>query len=79
MAGFVIERFTDGIMQKVETFFLGRQRLLNERDLDRMCGDKMISFVRRETDVNSGYYVADDGRWEYGTREAAESTIKCRL
>ena len=80
MDKFVIEIFEDGELLSGE-MVESNQRLLNEQDLDVIClgKDKALIFVRCNTDVNSGYYVADDNRWDYGTREEALNTIKRRL
>ena len=80
MDKFILERFEDGEMLH-EDVVESNQRLFNEGDLDVMCmsHDKLLLFVRKATDTTSGYYIADDGRWCFGTREDAMNTIKRRL
>ena len=84
MDKFVIEKFvaSDSFCELVADSVLEHdQRLLNERDLDMMCDgrEKNLLFVRSTTDTNSGYFIEDDGRWDYGTREQAFNTIKRRV
>lgn len=80
MCGFVIECFEDGEFQNDE-YVESNQRLLNEADLNTMCVGKNISllFVRKQTDIHNGYYVGEDGCWDYGTREDAINAIKRRI
>ena len=81
MDKFVIETFVEGEMLIDETVECD-QRLLNEQDLDVICVNKNISlvFVRQNAKFNDhGYYIADDGRWDYGSREEAISVIKRRI
>lgn len=80
METFFIEIFSEGCFLHDETVE-SSQRLLNEQDLDVICKGKDISlvFVRKATDTSMGYYMADDGRWDYGTMEDALNTIKRRL
>lgn len=86
MDNFVIEKFNNGELLKDESFRV-TQRLLNENDLHwltsvrfgRYCRDRKLLFIRREIDVNNGYYISEDGRWDYGTRENALNTIKTRI
>lgn len=82
MDKFVVEVFVDGELlndEIVET----NQRLLNEQDLDAVTANKVgvrkLLFIRNNTDVNNGYFVEADGRWDYGTREYALNIIKTRL
>ena len=79
MDKFVVERFVDGELLFEETVE-SNQRLLNEQDLDAICvnHDKDIIFVRENTDINMGYFLAADGRWDYGTREEDVNEIKRR-
>ena len=80
MEDFIIEIFSEGELLHDEIVNTS-QRLLNEIDLDVICKnhDGDMCFVRRSTDTNNGYFVADDNRWDYGTREQALNTIKRRL
>ena len=80
MDRFVVERFVDGELLYEEAVECN-QRLLNEQDLDAICvnHDKDIVFVRLEINTNMGYFLAADGRWDYGTREEAVNEIKRRL
>ena len=80
MDKFVVERFVDGELL-CEEIVESNQRLLNEQDLDAICvnHDKDIIFVRENTVINMGYFLAADGRWDYGTREEAVNEIKRRL
>ena len=82
MTTFIIEIFSreDGELLTDETVSAS-QRLLNEIDLDVICKnhDGNLAFVRRSTDTNSGYFVNDDNRWDYGTRENALNVIKRRI
>ena len=82
MDGFVIEKFCeqDGellAMEAVES----DQRLVNEHDLEVLSFNfnKYVVFIRRNTDTANGYYIDDDGRWNYGTREQALNVIKRRI
>lgn len=80
MTKFIIEIFQDGELLYDEIVGTS-QRLLNEIDLDVICKnvDGDMAFVRRDTDTNNGYYVKDDNRWDYGTREDAINAIKRRI
>lgn len=80
MDKFVVERFVDGELLCEETVGCD-QRLLNEQDLEVICvnHDKNIVFVRLDINTNMGYFLAADGRWDYGTREEAVNEIKRRL
>lgn len=77
---FVIETFQEGELFCDETV-VSNQHLLNEQDLDVIClgKDKDMVFVRSGINPNTGYYIASDGRWDYGTREEALSEIKRRV
>ena len=80
MDKFVIEYFDEGEFLCDETVE-SNQRLLNEQDLDVICigKDKTILFVRESIKVNDGYFVSDDGRWAYGTRQEALNVIRRRI
>ena len=80
MNSFVIECFEDGEFLNDE-IVESNQRLLNEIDLDTICVGKDMSllFVRRQTDTCNGYFIDDDNRWNYGTREDAMNAIKRRI
>ena len=80
MNSFVIECFEDGEFLNDENVE-SNQRLLNEADLDTICIGKDMSllFVRRQTDTCNGYFIDDDNRWNYGTREEAMNAIKRRI
>lgn len=80
MEHFVIEVFTEGEFLQDEVVDTS-QRLLNEIDLDVICKnhDGDLVFVRRSTDTGNGYFVNDDNRWDYGTREEALSVVKRRI
>jgi len=80
MDKFVIETFRDGELF-CDEFVESNQRLLNEQDLDVICvnHDKGLVFVREGYNSKCGYFLGDDGRWDYGTREEALKTIKRRL
>ena len=80
MDRFIIEKFVDGEMLHDETVE-SDQRLFNERDLDVICvnKEKALVFVRSATDVSSGYFLNNDGRWDYGTREDCMNVIKRRI
>lgn len=80
METFIIEIFQEGELLHDEVVNTS-QRLLNEIDLDVLCKnhDGNMAFVRRSTDTANGYYVGDDNRWDYGTREEALNTIKRRI
>lgn len=79
MDKFVIEAFIEGELICDETVE-SNQRLLNEQDLDVICinHNKDMVFVRDSINVNTGYFLAADGRWAYGTRENAVNEIKQR-
>ena len=80
METFIIEIFNDGELLHDEVVNTS-QRLLNEIDLDVICKnhDGDMAFVRRSTDTVNGYFVNDDNRWDYGTREEALNVIKRRI
>lgn len=80
METFIIEIFSEGELLHDEVVDTS-QRLLNETDLDVICKnhDGSLAFVRRSTDTANGYFVGDDNRWDYGTREQALSVIKRRI
>ena len=80
MNRFVIECFEDGEFLNDENVE-SNQRLLNETDLDTICVGKDMSllFVRRQTDTCNGYFIGEDNRWNYGTREEAMNAIKRRI
>ena len=80
MWGFVIECFEDGEFLNDECVE-SNQRLLNESDLNTICigKDMPLLFVRRQTDICNGYFINDDNRWDYGTRDDAINAIKRRI
>ena len=80
MNRFVIECFEDGEFLNDENVE-SNQRLLNETDLDTICIGKDMSllFVRRQTDTCNGYFIGEDNRWDYGSREDALNVIKRRI
>lgn len=82
MTDFIIEIFSkeEGELLQDEVVSAS-QRLLNETDLDVICKnhDGEMAFVRRSTDTVSGYFVDDDNRWDYGSREQALNVIKRRI
>lgn len=79
MDKFVIETFVEGELI-CDEIVESNQRLLNEQDLDVICinHNKDMVFVRDSINVNAGYFLADDGRWCYGTRVDAVNKIKMR-
>ena len=77
---FIIDIFDNGDFisdEIVET----EQRLFNETDLDVICmnKDRLKVFVRRQTDIHRGYYVGEDGYWDFGLTEEALGVIKRRI
>lgn len=79
MNKFIIEIFVEGEFlsdEIVET----PCRLLNEQDLDAICvnHDKRVVFVRRDSIMDSGYFLDDDNCWNYGAIENARNAIKRR-
>ena len=80
MDRFVIEIFSEGEFLYDEAVECD-QRLLNEHDLGIICTGKDVGmlFVRRLQDPGAGYFLKEDGRWDYGQREEALSVIKRRI